>query len=64
MIVMYFIMFLIVGMILGYLLDDKSAIMAIVIISVLWAFIFGPWGLATFIELLLGYGLVKKLKNS
>lgn len=64
MIVMYFIMFLIVGMILGYLLDDKSAIMAIVIISVLWAFIFGPWALATFIELLLGYGLVKKLKNS
>lgn len=57
-------MFLIVGMILGYVIEEqKSAFIVILIISVLWAFIFGFWAFATFIELLLGYGLANKIKK-
>ena len=59
----FFIMFLIVGALIGFILDEKTAITSIVIISILWLFIYGPWAVATFFELLLGYGLAKKLSN-
>ncbi|MEA2016814.1 MAG: hypothetical protein U9N59_00070 [Campylobacterota bacterium] len=60
----YFIIFLIVGMILGYLFDEQQAIIVIVIISILWLFIHGAWAVATFVELLIGYSVSKKLKQN
>lgn len=61
----FFIMFFIVGVVLGIILEEKQGIIAIIIISILWMFVYGPWAIATFIELLLGFFLVKKLnKNS
>lgn len=56
-------MFLIVGAILGFVLKESSAVAAIIVISIAWMFIYGPWAIATFIELLLGYALVKYLKE-
>ena len=60
----YFIMFLIVGAILGFIFEDeKSAIGLIIVISIVWAFIYGAWAILTFFELLLGFVLIKKLKG-
>ena len=64
MIVLYFIMFFFIGFIIGFIIyDDSVAIGSIVVISVLWGFIMGPWAIATFIELLLGYGVVRKFQH-
>ena len=59
----FFIMFFIVGVILGIILEEKQGIIAIIIISILWMFVYGPWAIATLIELLLGFFLVKKLNK-
>jgi len=50
--------------VIGFVVEEeKSAMMAIVALSFLWAFIFGLWAIATFIELLIGYGIGKNMKN-
>lgn len=64
MIIGFMIVFIVVGLIMGYALQEKNAIVGIVIISILWAFIMGPWAIATLIELSLGYVLAKKIKES
>ena len=60
----FFIMFFIVGVILGIILEEKQGIIGIIIISILWMFVYGPWAIATLIELLLGFFLVKKLNKN
>lgn len=60
----FFIMFFIVGVILGIILEEKQGIIVIIIISILWMFVYGPWAIATLIELLLGFFLVKKLNKN
>lgn len=61
---MYFIMFIITGFIIGNVLQSKPQAMgAIIIISVLWMFPYGPWAIATLIELLMGYALAIKMKE-
>jgi hypothetical protein len=54
----FFILFVLIGIIQN---NFDSAIGPIIIISVLWLFIFGVWAIATFIELLLGYSLARKI---
>jgi hypothetical protein len=57
-------MFLIVGGFLAVIIDNADkAKLVIILISIAWAFAFGPWAIATFIELILGFTLVNKLKN-
>lgn len=63
MIIGYIIVFIVVGLIIGYALEEKTAIISIVVISILWAFVMGPWAIATLIELSLGYVLAKKMKE-
>jgi len=61
----YFIMFLIVGIILGLIFEDKNIGMGVIIvISIVWAFPFGAWAILTFFELLLGFILTKKLNDN
>ena len=61
----YFIMFLILGAVLGFIFENEKNVMSVIIvISVVWAFIFGVWAILTFFELLLGFVLIKKLKVS
>ena len=58
----FFILFVLIGFIIGIIQNNfDSAIGLIIIISVLWLFIFGVWAIATFIELLLGYSLARKI---
>ena len=64
MIIAYIIVFVIIGMIMGYALEENTAITGIVVISILWAFVMGPWAIATLIELSIGYALAKKLQGS
>ena len=35
----------------------------IAIITLCWAFIYGPWALATFIELMMGYAVAKEIRK-
>ena len=57
----FIIIFTVIGFIIGIVIkDNNTAMTAIIIMSVLWAFVMGPWAIATFIELLLGYSLAKK----
>ena len=60
----YFIIFCIVGFAIGALLKDSKVSIAIIItISLLWALAFGPWALATFVELILGYTVARRVNN-
>jgi len=63
MIIMFIIVFTIVGLIMGFVLEENIAIISIIVISVLWAFVMGPWAIATLIELSLGYAIAKKMKG-
>lgn len=60
---MFIIVFTIVGLIMGFVLEENIAIISIIVISVLWAFVMGPWAIATLIELSLGYAIAKKMKG-
>jgi len=62
MIIAFIITFIVVGIIMGSVLEEGTAVTGIIIISVLWAFIMGPWAIATFIELMLGYMIALKLR--
>jgi len=58
----FIIVFTIIGFIIGIVIkDDNTAMSAIIAMSILWAFAIGPWAIATFIELLLGYSLARKI---
>lgn len=60
----FFVIFVVTGVIIGFVIDDvKNAIVVISVLSIAWIFVYGPWAIATFIELILGYSLVKKLKD-
>ena len=64
MIIGYIIAFIIVGFTFGIVIkNDNTAIGAIIAMSILWGFAMGPWAIATFIELLLGYSLAKKMSQ-
>jgi len=58
----FIIVFMIIGFIIGVVIkNNNTAVGAIVVISILWAFAMGPWAIATFIELLIGYSLARKI---
>ena len=52
----YFILFCAIGFILGLFFTVKGATNVILIVTIGWAFVQGPWALATLGELLLGFG--------
>ncbi len=56
----YFIIFCIVGFILGIVINNIKVVLGIVAaITLCWTFAYGPWALATFIELMLGVAVAK-----
>jgi TPR repeat protein len=58
-ILIYIAVFVIVGIVIGLVDKEvKFGLWVIVAISVLWGFVFGPWAIATFIELLVGYFII------
>lgn len=59
----YFIIFCAAGFFIGAIIKNtRIAIAVIAAISLCWAFAFGPWALATFLELLLGYAVANSVK--
>jgi len=63
-IISFIIIFIIVGFIIGVSQKDEGAALGIIIIiSILWAFVMGPWAIATFIELYIGYSLARATKK-
>lgn len=55
----YAVIFLALGAALGvFIKNQQNALVSIVGISVIWGLVWGPWAIATFIELLVGYALV------
>ena len=61
----FFIIFTVTGYLLGIVIQKHDmVIIAIVIISILWAFAMGPWAIATFIELMLGYGVYRSTQEN
>jgi len=59
----FIVLFLIIGFFIGLLAKEEVAYGLILIITIAWAFIFGPWAIATFIELAIGYSLGAKLAS-
>ncbi|SMP86074.1 hypothetical protein SAMN06313540_10226 [Epsilonproteobacteria bacterium SCGC AD-308-E02] len=63
-IISFIIIFIVLGYIIGLIQrDDSAAVGTIIVISVLWAFVMGPWAIATFIELYIGYSLARATKK-
>lgn len=56
-IILYIVVFIIIGYFIGaiYQFEEGKAWTSIIVISVLWAFVMGPFAIATFIELVIGY---------
>jgi len=60
----FIILFVIIGFFIGKNIEDQGfAYGLIILITVAWAFIFGPWAIATIIELSVGYALGARFSN-
>lgn len=56
----YFVVFCIIGFFLGVILKNFKIAMAVVVtITLCWAAVYGPWAVATFIELMLGFTVAR-----
>lgn len=56
----YIVIFCVIGFIIGAIIKNSTmAVTAIVAISFVWSLVFGPWALAAFIELMIGYGAAR-----
>jgi hypothetical protein len=65
MIIGFIILFVVIGLFIGILTkEDTTAYGIIIAISVGWMFVMGPWAIATFIELAIGYTLGSKIAQS
>lgn len=59
----YALIFLSIGFILGKFLAEKYACGVSIIISIIWAFIYGPWAFVTFFELGIGIFIANLTKT-
>ena len=59
----YFIGLIILGFILRAILGEGIAMLSIIVITVLWAFAFGFWAIATFFELAIGFAIADSLAD-
>lgn len=55
--------FVILGFVLRLLLGGTLSFLLIIGITIGWAFAFGPWAVATFIELMIGFGVVQGIAD-
>lgn len=59
----YFVVFVAVGFAIGMFAPEKVAAILIVGLTIAWAFVFGPWALASFIEMCLGGYFALKMRG-
>jgi len=55
----YFFKFIALGFVLRLFLEPIVSGFIIILITIGWWFIFGPWAILTFIELMIGWGLIQ-----
>jgi hypothetical protein len=55
--------FIILGSILRLILGEPLSFLLIIGITIGWAFAFGPWAIATFIELMIGFSVIQGLAS-
>lgn len=61
----YMVIFLSLGVAIGLSIKQISiGIISIVVITIGWYFVYGPWAIATFIELLIGYAVAKNVAKA
>jgi len=54
----FIVLLVVVGFFIGLLVEDEETAFGIIlVITIIWAFMFGPWAVATFIELIVGYSI-------
>lgn len=64
-ILVYAVIFISIGYALNRYIENKTVVFTLFAsITVLWAFVMGPWAIAAIIELIVGYSLVDKPKNA
>lgn len=56
--------FVILGLVLRAILGEAISLLIIIGITVGWFFAFGPWAIATFVELLIGYSVFQSISGS
>ena len=60
----FIVVFCIIGFVIGIVLNNSKIAMTVIgVITIGWAFAFGPWALATLIELMVGYAVGKEWKK-
>ena len=59
----FIIVFTVIGLLLGLFLKDEVSYIWIGVITIGWAFVMGPWAIATFLELALGNVIGKSMRE-
>jgi len=63
-ILVYGVIFVVIGVMIGKLVKEEMIAYSLIgVITVIWFFIMGPWAIATFFELVIGYSLVVDGEN-
>ncbi len=61
----YILAFCIVGFVIGLLVPNQAtAMVLIIVISIAWFFVWGPWAIAAFIEQIVGYAVGAKIRGA
>jgi hypothetical protein len=60
----FIIVFITIGLLLGLFLKEGSLYIWIGIITIGWAFIMGPWAIATFVELAIGSTIGQSMRKT
>lgn len=62
----YIIIFIVVGIIIGLIFrnEEEKAYTAIIVITIGWAFVWGIWAIAAFIELAIGFAIAQSMSSS
>ena len=59
----YFIGFIVLGLLLRLFLGGLISFLLIIGVTIGWAFAYGPWAVLTFVELLIGFGVIQGLSG-
>lgn len=61
--IFYFVVFVVVGFVIGLFANESIVAILIIGLSIAWAFVFGPWAIAAFVEMFIGCYFAKKIRG-
>ena len=59
----FFIVFILIGVVIGFVVEIEKAFPIVIGISFLWIFVAGPFAIATFIELSIGVVIAQAIRE-